>query len=483
LTDALFVKKPDRMTKKLKKPAFHEIVVEDLAYGGRGIARQDGLVWFIDGAIPGQKVRVRIRKKRKTYIESYVVELLEPSPRQIDAPCPYFGICGGCQLQNMPYHDQCNVKADQVRSMLSHIGGIKNIQIEPVIPADPIYGYRNKMEFTFSPRRWLVNSEEKNPSSFALGFHPKRRFDKILDLKACLLQSDRANQLFAELKDLVRQSGLPCYNIKTHEGVWRFLVVREGGNTGDMMVNLITSTQQADKCRSAVAWIMDKISTEHPDLTTLIHSTTDRLAEIAYGEHEQILLGDGKITDRLGSRTYSISPNAFFQTNSFQAEKLFSTILKQAKFSQSDVVYDLYCGTAAIGIYIADHVRQVIGIEAIESAVEDGRRNIQMNHLQNIELIQADMKDILRDESFYENYPRPDAVVFDPPRGGPHPKTIRGLLELAPEKIIYVSCNPSILARDLQILCESRYQPVHIQPVDMFPHTGHIEVIAVLQMK
>ena len=466
----------------MKKYGLHDLYVEDLAYGGRGVARQDGLVWFIDGAIPGQKVRVRIRKKRKTYVESYAVEVLEPSPQQIEAPCPYFGVCGGCQLQNMPYKAQCDTKSDQVQALLSHIGRMNDIPVEPVIPADPIYGYRNKMEFTFSPRRWFINDEDKNPDEFALGFHPKRRYDKILDLKACLLQSERANQLFSDTKDLLRQSGLPCYNIKTHEGVWRFLVVREGGNTGNFMLNLITSTQQSEKCRSVVDAIAGKISETHPDLTTFIHSTTDRLAEIAFGEQERIILGTGKREEKLGNRTYSISPNAFFQTNSYQAEKLFSAILTRARFSKSDVVYDLYCGTAAIGIYIADHVQQVIGIEVIETAVEDGRRNIQLNNIQNIELIRADMKDILGDESFYKKYPRPDAVVFDPPRGGPHPKTIRGLLQLAPEKIIYVSCNPSILARDLQILCEDQYSPVCIQPVDMFPHTGHIEVIAVLKL-
>ena len=471
------------MRKRYKKIEPFEVRIESLAYKARGVARKNGFVWFIDGAIPGQRVIVRVRQKKKNYGEAYIEEILEPSPLQVPPPCPYFGICGGCQLQHMKYESQAEAKAGQVQDLLNHIGGLENLNVQPILFADPIYGYRNKMEFSFSNNPWVINKDITNPDKFALGLHPKRRFDKVLNLDACLLQSDQTNQLLRHIKALVIKSDLPPYDMNTHSGVWRFLVIREGKNTGDIMVNIITSSDQQEKSMKTVDTISDTLINEYGQPTTLIHSITDRIAEVAFGESERIVLGNGRITEKVGNRLYEISSNAFFQTNTLQAERLFSTIVDLSEFKGNELVYDLYCGTGAIGIYIADYVKKVIGIEVIEAAIEDGKRNIALNSLSNLQLVQADMKDILRDDSFQSTYPRPDIIILDPPRGGTHPKTIKGLVQLAAPKIVYVSCNPSILARDLQILCEEIYTLQKIQPVDMFPHTGHIEVVAVLEKK
>jgi len=469
------------MGKRPKNREPLELQIERLAFGARGVARKDDFVWFVDRAIPGQKVLAKPRRTRKSYGEAYVIEVLEPSPFQVEPPCPYFGVCGGCQLQHLDYEKQIQAKTEQIQDILQRLGGISDVKVKDCIPCESTYGYRNKMEFTFSDRRWVFDDEPPDvPKNFALGLHVPRRYDKVINIDECHLQSEICNRILRATKTLIKETGLPPYNIKNHQGFYRFLVIREGKNTGEILLNLITSGQ-FEEGQNEVGKLAEKLLKKHPELTTFIHSISDKQAQIAFGDSEQILLGSGKIQDKIGDRVYEISPNAFFQTNTKQTEILFKTICKLADLKGDEIVHDLYCGTGAIGIYLANKVKKVWGIEMIADAIENAKRNVELNGLTNLEFILADMKDALRDiRDLAMNVESPDVVILDPPRGGTHPKTIKHLLNLGSPKIVYVSCNPAILARDLQILCEKQYKLMDVQPVDMFPHTGHIETVTLL---
>lgn len=470
------------MEKQPKKGDLFELTIERLAFGARGVARKDEFVWFVDRAIPGQTVKAKARRIRKRYGEAYIQEILEPSPHQIEPPCPYFGVCGGCQLQHFDYGMQVQAKTHQIQEILERLGGIKATRVKACIPCKAIYGYRNKMEFTFSDRRWVFDDEPPDvPKDFALGLHVPRRYDKVIDIDECHLQSEICNRVLRTIKKLIRETNLPPYNIRNHQGFFRFLVIREGKNTGDILINLIT-TSQFEEGPEAITKLTDKLCRKHPEITTFIHSISDKHAQIAFGDSERLLLGDGKIHDKIGDRLYEISPNAFFQTNTTQTEILFETVCILADFKGREVVYDLYCGTGAIGVFLADRVKKVWGIEVIPDAIKNAKRNAELNGLNNLEFIQADMKDALNEiYSLAVKADQPDVVILDPPRGGTHPKTIKHLLRLEAPKIVYISCNPAILARDLQILCEREYTLLEVQPVDMFPHTGHIETVSLLK--
>ncbi len=473
------------MNQSIPKYESIELEITDLAYGGKGVAKYNDFVIFVDYGLPGQKVKAKIRKKKRHYAEARIEEILVPSSEQINPPCPWFGVCGGCKWQHLNYSAQIEAKRKQVEDLLHRIGHLKDIQVLPVLPAKEIYGYRNKMDFTFSNRRWILDDEpEDADQDFALGMHVPGRFDKIIQIDNCMLQSDACNTLLKACSDWIRESGLPAYDPKSHQGFWRFLVMREGSNTDERMFNFITSGQFGEEGKKEVKRLAEFLDEQDVPIHSILHSMTDRLSEVAFGDQEILLKGKSNIRDTLKEKTFEISSNAFFQTNTRQAELLFQTLLDLAEFDGSEIVYDLYCGTGAIGIFIGDKVKNIIGIEVIEQAIEDAKRNALLNGLSNIEFILADMKDALKEtEEIIEKHGQPDVIILDPPRGGTHPKTVKHLLKIEAPKIIYVSCNPSILARDLAILCEEMYSVKTIQPVDMFPHTPHIEVVAVLEKK
>lgn len=464
-----------------KKGDTVDLQIEDLAFGARGVARMDDFVWFVDFAIPGQTVRAKVIKRRKNYGEARLESVLSSSPDELEPPCPHFGVCGGCRLQNLRYESQVHAKTRQIRDIAERIGGLPGEIVRPALPSETIYGYRNKMEFTFSDRPWLTEKNlNETPESFALGLHVPGRFDKVLDIDACLLQSDAANKLYAFVKQRLKESNVPPYNLKTHLGVWRFLVIREGKNTGEFMLNLFTSSQEPDSTFQAVDRLMHKLFWKHKELTTAVQSITDRMGMAAIAESEKLLLGYGTLKERIGERTFEISAGAFFQTNTSQTEKLFQTIIDLAAFDGSENVYDLYCGTGAIGITVADRVKSVIGVESVASAVEDGKKNAELNGIANIRFFQADLKNALG-SGFVETVGQPDVVILDPPRSGTHPHTMDDLIRLSPPKIVYVSCNPPLMVNDLKKLRDSGYEASVIQPVDMFPHTAHIEAVALLK--
>jgi 23S rRNA (uracil1939-C5)-methyltransferase len=468
----------------VKKGDLIELTVDDLVFGARGVARQNDFVWFVEGAIPGQRIQARVLRKRKNYGEAIINEVISPGPDQITPPCPYFFNCGGCQLQHLKYEAQISAKTRQVEDIIQRLGGLTDCAVRPTLPAEQQFGYRNKMEFTFSNRRWIIQGVDEDKSiPFALGLHAPGRFDKVIDIDRCLLQSEQANQLLTDVKTLIYQTQLSPYQAKTHQGFWRFFVIREGRNTHDLMMQIISSSQAPEKGKETIDWLMHKLFWQHLELTTVIHGISDNKAQVAFAKEEIVKLGDGRIREQIGSRIFEISSNAFFQTNTAQAEVLFNTLNELADFSGDEVVYDLYSGTGAVAIMIADHVRRVVGIEVIPSAVENGRRNAMLNNLDNVILLEGDMIDAIRDtQPLVRQYGQADAVILDPPRGGTHPNTIRDLLQWKPPAIIYISCNPPMLAKDL-VLLQTAYRVEAIQPVDMFPQTKHIEVVCVLRLK
>ena len=468
-------------TAPLHKRQIIDLHIDGLAFGARGVGRKDGFVCFVDGAVPGQRVKAEILKVRDRFADARLAEVSEPSPDQVSPPCPYFGVCGGCRLQNLAYGKQVEWKTRQVREILARIGGFPEDVVRPAVPAPAEYGYRNKMEFTFGSRPWLLEKDKEAPPPFyALGLHVPGKFDRVLDIDACLLQSEKANRLYFDAKRRILGTGLPAYGPKTHAGVWRFLIVREGKNTGGLLLHVITSGQDAEKTRSALDTAAEELGKAHPDLTTVVHGMTDRMSQVAFADGERILRGGGTITESIGNRTFEISASSFFQTNTQQAERLFQAVADLARLDGGETVYDLYCGTGTIGIFLADRARRVLGVESVEAAVRNARRNAELNGCSNVEFVRRDMKDALGDPGLTGTHGRPDVVVLDPPRGGTHPHTVRDLIRLAAPKIVYVSCNPPILAKDAKTLCENGYALETVQPVDLFPHTAHVEAVAVL---
>ncbi len=456
--------------------------IDDLAYGGRGLARREDFVWFVERAIPGQTVLAQVSRRCKSYGEAFLREVVEESEHWTEPACPHFGVCGGCKLQHLVYEKQLEAKTNQVVDLVSRLGGVKDIPMEPSLPALALYRYRNKMEFTFSDNPWLLPGDQEPRPEMVLGLHVPRRFDKVLEIDSCRLQSNLADQVLTAVRELSLNSGLSPYNLRWHQGFFRFLVLREGSGSGDFMVNLVTSGQEGSRGDQEVDLIAERLSARIPGITTFVHSISDRLAQAAFSERSRIIFGPGIIREKIGECIFQISPDAFFQTNTRQTETLFNSIARLAGLSGRETVYDLYCGTGAIGIFLAGRARRVLGIEVIESAVRDARRNAAINRLENIEFIQADMKDAIREkDELAGKFGSPDLVILDPPRGGTHPKTVTDLVTLQAPRLIYVSCNPSILARDLQILRGSGYALTALQPVDMFPHTAHIESVALLR--
>jgi 23S rRNA (uracil1939-C5)-methyltransferase len=457
----------------MKKGDHVELNIESMAVGGRGIGRIDGLVVFVTGSTPGDRVRARVVKKKREYAEAVVADVLIPSPERIKAPCPYFGHCGGCQWQHVAYERQLFYKRELVRGCLEHIGGFKDSLIGETLPSPSTYAYRNKMEFSFSDRRWLLPRELdlSGPSrDFALGLHVPGTFDKVLDIDACLLVEGLANEILREVKDITRSSGIPPYGLKTHRGFWRFLTIRHSSALDQWMVNVITSENQPALVRP----LADRLADRFRAVTSMINTINAGKAAIATGDREFLLFGLPRIRDRLGPYVFQISANSFFQTNTAAAERLYETVAAYAELSGGDTVLDLYCGTGTIPIFLSCRAGLVTGIEMSPSAVSDAERNCKENSIDNCRFIQGDARHRLGQIGAV-----PDVVVLDPPRSGIHEDVIKGVLDLSPKRIVYVSCNPATLARDLGRMIPA-YELVAVQPLDMFPNTHHVETVVKL---
>ena len=457
----------------IKRGSEIELVIESLAYGGMGLARKHNFVIFVKYAIPGQKVFARIYKKRKGYAEANVLRVLTESPDATSVNCGHYWICS--KLQSLSYKRQIDEKVSQVEDAFRRIGGLSNFTLGKVREAESIYHYRNKMEFTFSPNRWVLDSEPEGVDrSFALGLHIPGRFDKILDINNCYIQPDIGNRILSVTRDVcLSNRELRPYDPKSHIGFLRFLMLRYGMNTQDLMVNIVTAYHDIDKLTP----LTDALLKEFPEITSLVNNVNTRKADVAFGESETLLYGEPSIKEKLGDLTFEISANSFFQTNTGQAEILYQEIKDAINLKGDEILYDLYCGTGTIGLYLSKEARKVYGFEVIRSALEDAEKNAIRNGISNIVFVKANLDTFFKSGQLPKRVPKPDVIVVDPPRAGMHEDMTNYLPKLGAKKIIYVSCNPTTQARDAKILNAYGYRISSSTIVDMFPHTPHIETV------
>lgn len=448
--------------------------IEKLAFGGKGIGRIDDYVIFVDKSLPGDLVQARVYKRKSNFAQARVIELLESSPLRQEAPCPYFGWCGGCIWQNLTYQEQLSVKRDHVIDSLKQISGLSDVEVGKTLPSPQIWGYRNKMEFSFSDRRWLLPAEMGDPlknTDFALGLHIPGTFDKILDIENCLLQSESANNVLNTVREYALQNGLIPYGVHSQEGFLRFLVIRQSLYNGQIMANIVTSTRSP----KLLEGLAEEIQRGIPEVTSIINTINSKKAQVAFGDEEVVLAGNSYIQDKIGDFVFNISANSFFQTNTAQAQRLYLTVMAYANLKGDEIVWDLYAGTGTISLFLTQKTGYVYALELVESAVRDGIENARIHNIDNIKFIQGDIL-----ESVNNIDQQAEVVVVDPPRSGIHPKVCHYLAECGAERIIYVSCNPTTMARDIELLAKN-YKVIKVQPVDMFPHTYHIETVCLLK--
>lgn len=476
----------------MKKGDTLDFVVEDYAFEGKGIARikidetpdshEGKYVVFIEGSYPGDTVQAVLRKVKKRYAEAKVVRIINPTKDRVTPPCKFFGTCGGCKQQDLDYSAQLKYKQEQVKDLFEIQGGLSGFEFEPILGAEEYFHYRNKMEYSFSDKRWITSEEAERGSeiydrNFALGLHIPRIFDKVLDIDKCFLQPDVGNDILNFTRLFFKTQGITIYSTKTHEGFLRNLVIKIAHHTKDVMVNLVTADENENLIRAYAGELINKV----PQVTTIINNISKKKSQVAIGDYEKIFFGSGYIFDTIGEYKYRISANSFFQTNTLQAEKLYKIVLEYADLQGDEIVYDLYSGAGTISLYVSGKAKNVYAIESVESAVEDARINAGLNNVSNVEFILGDLNKSFLPVLNEKTIPHPDVIIADPPRSGMHPKTVSDLSAISPEKIVYVSCNPTTQLRDIKLLGEAGYIPVRMRSVDMFPHTFHIENVVLLK--
>ena len=457
--------------KKLKRGQEIKLKISDLAFGGKGISKKDDLVFFVKDAIPDQEVIAKISKIKKKYAEAYSIETLKDSTDQVNPVCEHFKWCGGCTTQQLDYQRQLYYKQKQVSDILNKIGGEKNLDINTIIGCENTFFYRNKMEYTFSGIPWYIGNESYD--DVIIGLHVPKRFDKILNINKCHINHEVFNDILKISKEVAVKEKMIPYHVRKHTGFLRFLVIRIGIHTNEVMVNLVTAGYKPKIIKPLVDALVDGI----PNIKSIVNTINNQKSNIASGT-SKLLYGNECINEKIGDYTFKISANSFFQTNSYQVKTLYDYIIKTADFKKSDIVYDLYCGTGTIGIYVSSFVKKVYGIEIVKDAIKDANFNAKKNNIKNISFYDSDIKDFFTDQN--TKIDKPNTIIIDPPRPGLHPNVVKDIITLSPSKIIYVSCNPSTQARDVKIFLEDSYKISDIQPIDMFPHTPHIECIITL---
>lgn len=461
-------------------PLLEQVEILDAGAEGMAVAKVDGLVVFVPFVVPGDIVDIQLYKKKKNFAEGRAVHFHRMSPLRVDSVCPHFGICGGCKWQTMSYEAQLAAKQRQVRDNLERLGGIDCSGMRPICGSENIYYYRNKLEFTFSNRAWMTDPSQRQDGEWgALGFHIPQLFDKVLPIEHCALQADPSNEIRLAVRDYALEHGLSCYDIRNHTGFLRNLVLRNS-STGDWMVLVIVAEDDENRLFP----LLDMLRARFPQITSLQYIVNTKLNDSYSDLDVHTYCGADHIEECMegwnGDKPlkFIVNPKSFYQTNSAQAQRLYSYVAELAELQPQDTLYDLYTGTGTIALFLARHAKKVVGIEYVEEAIADARRNAERNGFDNTVFYAGDMAKVLTPEFVVENG-RPDVVVTDPPRAGMHDKVVAQLLEMAPRKIVYVSCNPATQARDLKMLA-ARYDVKRIQPVDMFPHTQHVENIAEL---
>ena len=456
------------------------VKIEAVAAEGKSLAHVDGTVVFVEFAVPGDIVNVKVTKKKKNYMEGFILEIVKPSEDRLQPFCEHFGICGGCRWQPLPYDMQLKAKQQQVWDQLVRIGHLEIPDISPILPSDKTKYYRNKLEFTFSNKRWIYNNEDPDSLTdeerLGLGFHVGKFFDKVLDIKHCSLQPEPSNEIRLFIREYAVTHNLEFYNIRENTGFLRNIIIRNN-QVGDVMLTVCFAYDDQDK----IVPMLDAIAAEFPQIKSLHYVINEKLNDSISDLDCILYIGDDAIWETMGKLKFKIGPKSFYQTNSEQAYKLYSVAKEFAALTGNEVVYDLYTGTGTIAQFISDKASKVIGIEYVKEAIEDARINAEANGISNCTFFDGDMKDILTAD-FIKEHGKPEVMIIDPPRAGMHPDVVKVIMEAAPERIVYVSCNPASQARDLAMM-SPMYEITAVQPVDMFPHTMHVENVCALKLK
>jgi 23S rRNA (uracil1939-C5)-methyltransferase len=466
--------------RKKKNIVLENIRVEDYAAEGKSLARVDGKVIFIENVVPGDVVDVQIGRSKKDWAEGRPLRFHSYSPDRVKPFCSHFGVCGGCQWQMLPYEMQLEYKQRQVRDNLQRIGKVALPEMQPILGAAQTTHYRNKIEYTFGNKRFLLKEELSDPAisgqQNVAGFHAKGLFDKIVDIQQCYLQDEPTNAIRLAVKEFARVHDYSFYDIREHAGFLRIMQLRIC-ITGEVMVNIVFGENDKEKREK----LLDYLLQQFPSITTLLYTINTKKNDSMHDLEPVAYHGKGYVIEKLEDFQFKIGPTSFFQTNTFQGEQLYKIARDFAELTGNEVVYDLYCGTGSIGIFVSKKARKIIGVEMIAAAIEDAKENAAMNNLSAAEFYAGDVIDICNDD-FFALHGKPDVIITDPPRAGMHEQLVRKILDIAAPTVVYVSCNPATQARDLSLLDE-KYVVTKIQPVDMFPHTLHIENVVQLKLR
>ncbi|MBX3242393.1 MAG: 23S rRNA (uracil(1939)-C(5))-methyltransferase RlmD [Chitinophagaceae bacterium] len=469
------------MSRRKQKPVLKEIPVQDYAAEGRSLSRVDGKVIFIEGAVPGDVVSVQLTKSKKDWGEGYVTSFHAHSPDRSEPFCDHFGVCGGCKWQMLPYEKQLKYKQNEVEQNLRRLGRIDLPELLPIAGCEKDTRYRNKLEFTFSNRRYKTREEIKEGATWnepenALGFHVPRLFDKVVDIETCHLMEEPANLIKNTIRQFAKENEYSFYDIKNHAGWLRTLAIRVC-TTGETMVNICFGYDDTAERKK----LLDHLLQEVPAITTLLYTINPKKNDSIYDLEPVVYHGKGFIVEKLGAYLFKIGPKSFFQTNSRQGEKLYDITREFAELDGTQIVYDLYCGTGSIGIFVSRLAKKLIGVELVPEAIEDAKENAALNKIEHAAFFAGDVINIC-DDSFFLQHGKPDVIITDPPRAGMHEKLVRKILDMEASLVVYVSCNSATQARDLHWLDE-KYRVTKVQPVDMFPHTHHIENVVQLKLR
>ena len=461
-----------------KNQILRNITVEKFASQGKALSKIDGFVIFIENSVPGDIVDARVKKVKKNFAEAVALRIVHPSPLRVEPKCRHFGVCGGCKWQNLDYNSQLQFKQQEVVEAFEHIAGIQPEEVLPILPSPDIFYYRNKLEFTFSVHPWFQTMPQGNQQrqGQALGFHAPKSFFKVVDIEQCLLQPEPSNQIRNFVRTIAKDKGLEFYNIKQHKGFLRTLTLRNN-SSGQFMVIL----QVAENSQEKIASVLEPLIKQFDAIVSAYYIVNQKKNDSYADLEPQLFYGQPYLIEQLNGLKFKIRPKSFFQTNVKQAVNLYNVAKKFADLDGTQVVYDLYSGTGTISLYVADKAKKVVGIEYIDQAVADAKENAQLNAITNAEFIAADINTVFTPE-FISLHGKPQVLIIDPPRAGMSKKVIQTIKFIRPQKIVYISCNPSTQARDVQMLSDL-YVLKKIQPVDMFPHTYHIENVALLEQK
>lgn len=463
--------------KKNKYPRIEALEITDIAAEGKSLGKYGEMVVFVPHTVPGDVVNVQVNKKRRRYMEGYVLDFVSQSPYRIAPVCAHYGECGGCKWQALPYPMQLEFKQQQVADQLRRLGGIELPEISPILGSARTEHYRNKLEFTFSNKRWIPRSLLETGIEIdrdsALGFHIPGMFDKVLEIDQCHLQAEPSNEIRMAVNAFAREHGYEYYDLKTHEGLLRNLIIRTS-TTGQVMVIVVFAKKESN----GITGMMDFLRDTFPNITSLNYIVNQKLNDSIGDQTVHCYSGLPYMEEQMEGLTFRINPKSFYQTNSEQAYELYKVTRDFAELTGSEVVYDLYTGTGTIANFVASKAARVVGIEYVPEAIQDAKENSRLNKIDNTLFFAGDMKDVLTDD-FIGEHGRPDVIILDPPRAGIHGDVAATILRAAPRKIVYVSCNPATQARDLALFDE-QYKVTKVQPVDMFPHTHHVENVVQL---